>query len=197
MMRLNSNSHFHELGRNLIAAERLYQLGARPPIVRILCNLGRKVAIRIYKETLQVSPMQGLLPYDPYWIVHSSVNAFHASVFISILNDILQRQNQTLKAQSLITSYELYCQVIAVNRQPCKLEVNRQNTPVLNINRAWQLIQQFNTREILLIVCDRCRVRFCTLSTVPRSFQQCPICDVWTDKDGRRRWTSVRNRQGP
>jgi len=138
-----------------------------------------------------------LLPYDPYWIVHSSVNAFHASVFISILNDILQRQNQTLKAQSLITSYELYCQVIAVNRQPCKLEVNRQNTPVLDINRAWQLIQQFNTREILLIVCDRCRVRFCTLSTVPRSFQQCPICDVWTDKDGRRRWRSVRNRQGP
>jgi len=197
MVRLSSRSQFYQFSRNLMAAERLYQLGARPPIVRSLCNIGRKVAIRIYKEALQTSPRQGLLPYEPYWIIRSSVNAFHASLFLTILNDILRRQNQSISAQALITAYELYGQVIAANRHPCKLEASHQNLPLLDINRAWQLVQQFISKEILILVCDRCRVRFCALSAVPQPFQQCPLCDVWSDKDGRRRWMSVKSRQGP
>lgn len=197
MFKLSSGSDYQTFSKNMLVAEKLFQLGARPPIVRSLCNVGHKVAIRLYKEALQLNPKQGLLPYDPFWIIHSSVNAFHASLFITILNDLLDRQSQTFNAEALVTGYELYSQVIAANRHLSKLEASRHNMPVLDINRAWQLVQQLNSKEILIIVCDRCRVRFCTLSTVPKPFQQCPVCDVWCDKQGRRRWMSVNSRQSP
>jgi len=27
---------------------------------------------------------------------------------------------------------------------------------------------------------------------MPKPFQQCPICDVWADKTGRRRWMTAK-----
>lgn len=197
MFRLSSGSHYQVFSRNMLAAEKLFQLGARPPIVRSLCNIGHKVAIRLYKEALHVNPKQGLLPYDPTWIIRSSANAIHASLFISILNDIQERQSQTFNAEALITGYELYSQVMAAHPHFCNLETSRHSMPVMDINRAWMLAHQLHSNEIQLINCERCRVRFCALRTIPKPFQQCPVCDVWSDKKGRRRWVSVNSRQKP
>ena len=76
------------LGDQLVLAERLFRSGARPPVVSALCGLGKKTAIRIYREIHNASPKQGMLPYDPYWILRSSVNAVHASIFLGAFSDV-------------------------------------------------------------------------------------------------------------
>jgi flagellar transcriptional activator FlhC len=53
------------LGYEFMLAEKLFSLGARPPIVRAVCHIGQKTAIRLYKVLHQRSPRQGMLPYDP------------------------------------------------------------------------------------------------------------------------------------
>jgi hypothetical protein len=43
--------------------------------------------------------------------------------------------------------------------------------------------------------CEKCQARYVVLNNMPKPFQQCPICDVWADKTGRRRWTTVKPRK--
>ena len=88
MMRLRLNNT-SSLGYELTLAETLFSLAARPPVVCAVCHIGKKTAIRLYKTIHQRSPKQGMLPYDPYWIVRSSVHNSHASIFL-LIRKILQ-----------------------------------------------------------------------------------------------------------
>ncbi|MFZ2452077.1 MAG: FlhC family transcriptional regulator [Methylovulum miyakonense] len=183
------------IGYELTLADRLFRLGARPPVVCSLCHIGKKTAIRLYKTILQQSPKQGLLPYDAYWIVRSSGNNSHASIFLGLIDDFSEQQSQTdFNTEAFITAYELYCQVVANNLRPSKQEASAPQSVLLNINRAWQLAGQLNAKEMALVICDKCHARYVVLSSMPKPFQQCPICDVWADKTGRRRWTTVNTR---
>lgn len=196
MLRLSINSSASNFAQDLILAEKLVLLGARPPIVRSLCNVGRKLAIRIYKGIHQQPPKQGMLPYDGYWIVRSSGNDIHASIFLGIVQDLLRLQNQQSNNTSIfITAFELYSRVVKNNPRPSKLELSAEQFKLLDINRAWHILQQFNTHEIGFEHCEKCKARYLALNAVPKTFQLCPVCDVWTDKDGRRRWASGKNRQ--
>ena len=184
------------LGYEFMLAEKLFSLGARPPIVRAVCHIGQKTAIRLYKTFHQRSPRQGMLPYDPYWIVRSSVHNTHASIFLGHIYDFSQQHSQDAGlAEVFITAYELYCRVVAINPQPSKLEAGAPQFILLDINRAWQLVGQLRSGEMGLVVCEKCRARHVVLSKMPKPFQQCPICDVWADRTGRRRWTTVKPRQ--
>jgi flagellar transcriptional activator FlhC len=107
-LRLNNTS---SLGYELTLAETLFSLGARPPVVCAVCPIGKKTAIRLYKTIHQRLPKQGMLPYDPYWIIRSSVNDIHASIFLGLIHDLSQQQSPvTFNAALFITAYELYCQ---------------------------------------------------------------------------------------
>jgi hypothetical protein len=184
------------LGYELILADKLFRLGARPPVVRSICDIGKKTAIRLYKTIHQRSPKQGMLPYDPYWIIRSSVHDLHASIFLGLIHDLSQQQSQTdFNAEVFITAYELYCQVVANNPQPSKLEVGVPQAILLDINRAWQLAGQLKSSEMGLVICEKCHARYVVLNKMPKPFQQCPICDVWADRTGRRRWTTVNPKQ--
>ena len=186
------------MGYELTLAETLFRLGARPPVVRSVCNIGPKTAIRLYKTIHQRSPKQGMLPYDPYWIVRSSVHDLHASIFLGLIHDLSHQQSQTdLNAERFITAYELYCRVVANNPQPSKLEAGVTHAILLDINRAWQLAGQLKSGEMGLVLCEKCQARYVALSKMPKPFQQCPICDVWVDRTGRRRWTTVKPKQKP
>ena len=88
------------LGYEFMIAETLFSLGARPPIVRAVCHIGKKTAIRLYKTFHQRSPRQGMLPYDPYWIVRSSVHNTHASIFLGLIHDFSQQQSQAVVLQN-------------------------------------------------------------------------------------------------
>lgn len=184
------------LGYELTIAEALFRLGARPPVVRSVCSIGKKTAIRLYKTIHQRSPKQGMLPYDPYWIIRSSVNDIHASIFLGLIHDLSEQQSQAVfNAELFITAYELYCRVVANNPQPSKLEASVPQAILLDINRAWQLVGQYKSSEMDLVICEKCQARYVVLSKMPKPFQQCPICDVWADRSGRRRWTTVKPRQ--
>jgi hypothetical protein len=184
------------LGYELALAETLFGLGARPPVVCAVCPIGKKTAIRLYKTIHQRSPKQGMLPYDPYWIVRSSVHNSHASIFFGLTQDLSQQQSENVaNAELFITAYELYCRVVAANPQPSKLEAGVPQAILLDINRAWYLAGQLTAGEMSLVLCKKCQARYVVLNKMPKPFQQCPICDVWADKTGRRRWTTVKPRK--
>jgi len=196
MIRLPVNSRATDVCQGLIAAEKLFKLGARPPIVSHLCNLGRKLTIRLYKDIHHRAPKQGMLPYDAFWIVRSSVNGIHASIFMGLIDDLSLLQKQPgLNAQTFITAYELYQQIVVKNVHPSKREAGNNQFTLLDINRAWQLIQQFNTGNICFESCKQCCARYLAVNNLPKAFHQCPLCDVWADQIGRRRWKTVRPRQ--
>jgi hypothetical protein len=183
------------LGYDRIVAERLFLLGARPPVVQAVCLIGKKAAIRLYKLIHQRSPKQGMLPYDPFWVVRSAVYNIHASVFLGLVHDLCQyHQLKTLTADVLITAYDLYGRVVANNPSPSKLEASADHCQLLCINRAWQQAGQFFAGELALVFCTKCQARHVVIAKLPKPFQQCPICEVWADNAGRRRWMTPKAR---
>ena len=106
-----------------------------------------------------------------------------------------QQSPVTFNAALFITAYELYCRVVAANPQPSKLEASVPQAMLLDVNRAWYLSGQLTVGEISLMKCEKCQARYVALNKMPKPFQQCPICDVWADKTGRRRWTTVKPRK--
>ena len=153
-LRLNNTS---SLGYELTLAETLFSLGARPPAVCAVCHIGKKTAIRLYKTIHQRSPKQGMLPYDPYWIVRSSVHNSHASIFLGLIHDLSQQQSGNVaNAKVFITAYELYCRVVAANPQPSKLEAGVPQAILLDMNRAWYLAGQLTAGEMSLVLCEKC-----------------------------------------
>jgi len=194
MIRLSFDSAAN-FGNDLITAEQLIRLGARPPIVSTLCNLSRKLVIRIYKNIHQQAPKQGMLPYDTSWIVRSTANNIHASIFLGIRHDLsILSSPADLSTRIFITAYELYGRVIA-KTPPVHNKTYQdgsQSIP-LDINRAWFLSRQLDTSDIQFKTCYRCQVRYLGIKNLPTPFYQCPICDVWTDRSGRRRWTTVKS----
>ena len=172
-------------------AQKLILLGARTPLVVSLCDIGKKTAIRLYKTINQQSPKQGMLPYDPIWIIRCSGNNVHASIFLGIYHDFSGLKSlDDEPAHLFITAYELYCKVAANNPRPSRLEAGVTQQILLDINRAWNLIQQFNLGDISFVLCTKCQARFLRVDIPLHAFQQCPICEVWADRTGRRRWAT-------
>ncbi|MBS3953606.1 MAG: hypothetical protein KGZ88_11720 [Methylomicrobium sp.] len=187
MYRLPTETKLPDYLHTLSMANQLVLLGVRPPIIQHLCGIGRKVAIRLYKEAHHGSSKSGLLPYDSYWISRSSLNALHASIFLGIFADIapLECQNP-VQATRLLTAYALYSEVVGRVLNHTRLDVSHDHGRLLDINRAWHLIQQFNSRESRLLPCGRCQSRHLVLNTLPKFYQRCPICEVWAEKNSRR-----------
>jgi len=184
------------IGADLLLAERLIQLGARPPIVSQLCHLTRKQSIELSKAVQGQPPKQGMLPHDHQWAIRSAFNNIHASLFLSIIEDIRHRlSTPNLSATLLVTAYEIYSNVaskILADRQFIQPR-SSQHYP-LDINRAWYLISLLSAGDLVFILCGRCRARYLGMIHPEAAFSQCPICEVWTDRSGRRRWVSAKSK---
>lgn len=181
-------SHF---GAEIQLAEQLFALGARTPIVCSLCAIRRKTATLIYRIAHQKSPKKGMLPWDQQWIIRSSVNNLHASIFLGLVQDYLPSEASGIVfAQQFVTAYELYCRIVANNLKPSKREASFDSFRVLDINRAWQITQQYKTHELRFSMCPHCQSRYLKFIQKEEYFEMCPICEVWTDSTGRRRWIS-------
>jgi hypothetical protein len=105
------------------------------------------------------------------------------------------KKNDNEYALMFITAYELYCNVVANNPRPSKLEANVDRQILLDINRAWQLTHLLRSNEIGLVLCDKCQSRFLRVNSHDNAFQQCPICEIWADRTGRRRWATPKSKQ--
>lgn len=184
------------IGADLILAERLIQLGARPPIVSQLCHLTRKQSIAFFKTVQGQSPKQGMLPHDHQWAIRSAFNNIHASLFLGMIEGIRDRlPTPNLSATLLVVAYEIYINVASrmlVDRQFIQPH-SSQHYP-LDINRAWYLITMLSTGDLVFILCGRCHARYLGMIHPDTAFSQCPICEVWTDRSGRRRWVSAKSK---
>jgi len=184
------------IGADLVLAERLIQLGARPPIVSQLCHLTRKQSIAFFKAIQGQSPKQGMLPHDHQWAIRSAFNNIHASLFLSMIEDIRHRlSTPNLSATLLVAAYEIYINVASrmlADRQ-CIQPRSTQYYP-LDINRAWYLITLLSSGDLVFILCGRCHARYLGMIHPDTAFNQCPICEVWTDRSGRRRWVSAKSK---
>lgn len=179
-----------------VLAEQLIQLGARPPIVSQLCRLSRQQSIDLYKSVNGCPPKQGMLPHDHQWVIQSAGRNIHASIFLGILDDIRQRLSiQHASAEVLVDAFSLYKNIAShIFIEPNAITpVARQFT--LDINRAWSLISMLLAGDLIFTVCACCRVRFLSVIHPNATFSQCPICDVWTDRSGRRRWASAKSKK--
>lgn len=184
------------IGADLLLAERLIQLGARPPIVSQLCHLTRKQSIEFFKAVQGHSPKQGMLPHDHQWAIRSAFNNIHASLFLSMIEDIRQRlSTPILNAAILIKSYEIYINVASRIVSDAKFIQSRSNQHYpLDINRAWYLISLLSSGDLIFIHCERCHARYLAMIHPDAAFRQCPICEVWTDRTGRRRWIATKSK---
>jgi flagellar transcriptional activator FlhC len=184
------------LGHKLVTAERLIQWGARPPVVSRLCQLTPKQSVRLFKWVSGCSPKQGMLPYDDNWIVRSATNNIHASLFLGIIQDLKHLLSiSVISADQFLVAYALYASLMAKNKPELRqVAASSGHSPILDINRAWYLIGQFAAGELIFKHCDTCRARYLGLHQRHISFSQCPICEVWTDRSGRRRWTSLKSK---
>ncbi|OAI09321.1 FlhC family transcriptional regulator [Methylomonas methanica] len=184
------------IGADLLLAERLIQLGARPPIVNQLCQLTRNQSIGFFKTVQGQSPKQGMLPHDHQWPIRSAHNNIHASLFLSMIEDIRHRlSTPNLNAALLVASYEIYSNAasrILATRQ--RIQPRSSLDYPLDINRAWYLISLLSAGDLVFILCGRCHASYMGMIHPDASFSQCPICDVWTDRSGRRRFISTKSK---
>ena len=186
-----------DFANRLVLAEQLIQLGARPPIVSQLCWLSRKQSIDLYKSVKGCPPKQGMLPHDIQWVIRSTTNNIHASLFLGILDDTRRRLSfqRSSSAKALVDAYSIYQNVTL------KILANQQGTFsaaqqfTLDINRAWSLISMLSAGNLMFIVCSHCCARYLGLIHPSAAFCQCPVCNVWTDRTGRRRWISAKSKK--
>lgn len=181
---------------HLVLAEQLIQLGARPPIVSQLCRLSRQQSIDLYKSVKGCPPKQGMLPHDHQWVIQSPCRNIHASLFLGILDDIRRRLSiQQSSAQVLVDAYSIYKNIASnIFIEPKGISLGAKQFS-LDINRAWSLINMLLAGDLIFTVCACCRARFLSMIHPNATFSQCPICTVWTDRSGRRRWVSAKSKK--
>ena len=195
---MKSFSDSLECATQLYVAERLAGYGTRPPIIANLCGIQIKKAKLMYGDILGRSPPSGMLPSDTYWILRSSVNCVHASIFYQIYTHILAEVENSKKlnyALAFVSAYSLYLKCINNNPAPCKLEQHDGDQNRLDINRAFDIIRQAKNGDVALRLCKKCNSEHLVLSFYPEQLKGCPICDVWADKSGRRRWMNSKAMQ--
>jgi Flagellar transcriptional activator (FlhC) len=83
-------------GRSYPANVRARRRHLSKPIVCSLCAIRRKTATLIYRIGHQESPKKGMLPWDQQWIIRSSVNNLHASIFLGLVQDYLPSEATAL-----------------------------------------------------------------------------------------------------
>lgn len=171
-------SHF---GVELMLAKRLFNLGARTPVVCSLCGIKRKTATRLYWFAQKQAPIKGMLPWDPHWIERSTLNNLHASIFLGLIQDYVPEHCSGIEfGQQFCDAYALYCRIVSQNPKPCNREAGFEHYRVLDINRAWQLTQQFRASTLRFVTCLSCHARHLGLHQVEQHPIHCPVCQTKT-----------------
>lgn len=184
--------------KNQILAKTLIEKGARPSVVRAVCQLPKLVAVQLYKEINGVQPSAGLLPYDPEWVMKKPENCIDASVYYNIYTSLLKKTKSDstrrpkggsrtdLEAEEageiLLRKGEIYLNAYTIYEQTVV------DSKFMNINRAWHVTQQISMNSIASIPCPICKSMHVSVNDYPDMFKLCPICSSFTDNAGRIKW---------
>jgi hypothetical protein len=168
-----ANTDILGLEKKLTLAKNIVAFGGRTTVVRAACGISRESALMLHREVKGKQATGGYhLPKDNEWHVKSPQNCIHASIFCNIFIN-LARRCKASKAEIYVSSYRLY------------LEQIDQISPIVDINRAWHLVQQMSDGRIEQTECSCCRLLFVANKDYPHRFRLCPICETRKDNLGR------------
>jgi hypothetical protein len=173
------------LHSKLVVAKALTELGARTTIVASVCGISKKSAINLHKEIFGESPKAGQLPYDEDWLFKSPSYCFHASIFANIYQHLKDNTHALSKAELYVQAYRLYEETLpdAIKRKK-----------ILDINRAWHILQQIHLHQLTPKSCPTCRSTYLSIRNFPEMYKLCPVCNIESDALGREKWKCYRLR---
>ena len=154
-------------------AQGIIELGGRTSIVRSICGISKASALQLHREIWGENPKAGMLPSDPEWLVKTPRNCVHSSIFYTIYTTLSACPDYS-KAEIYLTTYRLYLD-----------QIKGEDKIMLDINRAWQIVQQNSMNLLEGIQCRRCQLTHVAIKSYPKPYQYCPLCDSETDKMGR------------
>jgi len=133
--------------KKLNIAVELIRLGARVSIVRSHCDVSLAIAQGLSREIYGKRPVKGLLPFSEEWFYRYK-SCVHSMLFLRLYDQA--KGKDTFK---LINAYKKYEKHLK----------EKQNAPLLDINRADLLINLINATILQVDICEKCsrkHVRF-------------------------------------
>ena len=164
----------------------LIRLNARATVVKDLCRMKKTTTNRLFLEINQTNPVPGKLPSDPEWVIRSPKNSLHGSAFCTMY---LQLQSRFARQKpQMIGRYDLFDAVIFMNSYRYYSIIAQTHRDVLDINRAWYLMNQLKQQQVEAANCNHCNRVLIVMKGCPKPYQYCPVCDCSTDCTGRSKW---------
>lgn len=154
----------------ILLATDMIELGARLQVLQAETSLSYDRLARLYREVRGCSPPKGMLPFSIDWFMTWLPN-IHSSVFYSIYRYI-ESHTPVTKARSLVEAYSLYTEEALSGR----LGTEPGEEPVLSFTRAWMLIRFFDSNQLQLSYCERCKGGFVAHAHDPHAGFVCAIC---------------------
>lgn len=154
----------------ILLATDMIELGARLQVLQAETGLSYDRLARLYREVRGCSPPKGMLPFSIDWFMTWLPN-IHSSVFYSIYRYI-DTHTPAGKARSLVDAYSLYIEEADAGR----LGTPPGEEPVLSFTRAWMLIRFFDSNQLQLSYCERCKGGFVAHAHDPHQGFVCAIC---------------------
>ncbi|MDE1181260.1 flagellar transcriptional regulator FlhC [Paraburkholderia sp.] len=150
--------------REISLATELIRLGARLQLLEAETSLSRDRLIKLYKELKGVSPPKGMLPFSTDWFMTWQPNA-HSSLFYNVYR-FLAGHGRCPTIQSIVKSYRLYLEHVALNQEEA----------VLSLTRAWTLVRFFDSGMLQMTSCRRCGGHFVAHAHDPQHDFICGLC---------------------
>lgn len=154
----------------ILLATDMIELGARLQVLQAETSLSYDRLARLYREVRGCSPPKGMLPFSIDWFMTWLPN-IHSTVFYSIYRYI-EAHTPVTKARALVDAYSLYAEQALSGR----LGTEPGEEPVLSFTRAWMLIRFFDSNQLQLSYCERCKGGFVAHAHDLHTGFVCAIC---------------------
>lgn len=153
----------------ILLATDMIRLGARLQVLQAETSLSYDRLSRLYREIRGCSPPKGMLPFSIDWFMTWLPN-IHSSVFYSIYRYI-NTHTPAKGARALVEAYALYAE-----QAESGLGTPPGEEPIMSFTRAWMLIRFFDSGQLQLSHCERCKGGFVAHAHDPQQGFVCAIC---------------------
>lgn len=162
---LSSDIAIQDQVRHLGAAIKMFQLGARPPVVRAMVPVKTRVAGQLYLEMTGKNPPRGMLVASTEWFFQVAKRNRQGATFIKIFKAACAEMSGELEAEVLIEAYQRYLEQIGIE-EVC-----------LTLDRAWWLLREVKIRNLLVeACCKKCGVDYLVENGTLRVACLCQSC---------------------
>lgn len=150
--------------KDVFHAVALIEMGARMQVLEQEISLSRDRLIRLYREVRGESPPKGMLPFSADWYMVWRHN-IHASLFYNIYT-FLRREARCDHLAALVKGFRLYLEHCAQSNE----------SPALDVTRAWTLIRFFEGDLLQMTRCCACGGHYVAHRHDPQAGIVCVAC---------------------